>query len=293
MENISNSLFCNNCLVEYDIKDGIPILLESISQFKLDEANFHSEIANDADDVHNLKSYRINYLHNEFLKYIYKLPPNSRVLEIACGSGEDIVKLGMYNFAGTDISYGMIQTAKRKLLNSGIDHINRLVVADAESLPFSDNYFDAILIVGALHHLENIEQGINEMTRCLKKNGILVIGSEPTRWPYYFKHLKHSNFGVWILKFFRDDYSLYKGSVADWNTVGFKRSDFERKFKLNSLEIVDIKPIFFINGFLQLFKISTSIEVARFLLKVDERILNLPILKNFSWKWNVIMKKVR
>jgi len=292
-KNSIDYLLCDNCLSKYEIKNGIPILFDNLSTFKLEESNFHSEIAYDTDDVHNLKSYRINYLHNKFLKYIFELPPESRILEIACGTGEDLLKLKMYNFVGTDISHGMVLNTKMKLLKLEKNCMNnRLLVADAECLPFMDNYFDAVLIVGALHHLENIEQGINEMVRCLKNEGILVIGSEPTRWPYYFKFIKHSNLGVRFLKLFRDDYSLYKGSVADWNTVGFKRSDFENKIKSSELELIDITPLFFINGFLQLFKINTSENVAKFLIRLDEIILSTPILNNLSWKWNVVMKKV-
>ena len=42
---------------------------------------------------------------------------------------------------------------------------------DAEKMPFEDNYFDAIFILGALHHMNNPASAFKECIRITKKNG--------------------------------------------------------------------------------------------------------------------------
>jgi len=41
--------------------------------------------------------------------------------------------------------------------------------ADMEFLPFRDNTFDLVNGFGILHHLDDIEKGVSEATRILKR----------------------------------------------------------------------------------------------------------------------------
>ncbi len=43
------------------------------------------------------------------------------------------------------------------------------------NIPFSDQYFDAIICVEALEHAIQIPEAIHEMSRVLKKNGVLIV----------------------------------------------------------------------------------------------------------------------
>lgn len=48
-------------------------------------------------------------------------------------------------------------------------------LANAESLPFADDEFDAVFAYHSMHHMENVQQAINEMVRVCKKGGIILI----------------------------------------------------------------------------------------------------------------------
>ena len=47
----------------------------------------------------------------------------------------------------------------------------KFVVATAENMPFSDYYFDAIISVNSLDHVNDFELVVSEIKRVLKKNG--------------------------------------------------------------------------------------------------------------------------
>lgn len=49
------------------------------------------------------------------------------------------------------------------------------IVGDAHQLPFSDEYFDKIIMVDAFHHIENQRRALQEIKRVLKKQGMLII----------------------------------------------------------------------------------------------------------------------
>jgi len=54
-------------------------------------------------------------------------------------------------------------------------------VADAEHLPFPDNFFDMVVGHAVLHHLPDVPTALSEALRVLKPGGALVIAGEPTR----------------------------------------------------------------------------------------------------------------
>jgi len=60
-----------------------------------------------------------------------------------------------------------------------IDDLNKrgfiFRLADVENLPFEDAYFDRVISTCLLHHLENPEQGINEILRVVKSGGTVDI----------------------------------------------------------------------------------------------------------------------
>ena len=43
------------------------------------------------------------------------------------------------------------------------------------SLPFTDNSFDLVFCAATLHHVDDQEKGVKEMTRVLKKGGKLIL----------------------------------------------------------------------------------------------------------------------
>jgi len=97
--------------------------------------------------LHAKYSTNTQGLHSWVFEHLH-LPPTCQVLEVGCGSGQ----LWLVNHhrlpAGwhvtlSDLSTGMLATAHHQFSPYG--HAFRLVVHDAQSLPFVDHSFDAIL----------------------------------------------------------------------------------------------------------------------------------------------------
>ncbi|MBO5721377.1 MAG: bifunctional demethylmenaquinone methyltransferase/2-methoxy-6-polyprenyl-1,4-benzoquinol methylase UbiE [Bacteroidales bacterium] len=114
-------------------------------------------------------------------KAIEILTPQSpkTILDIATGTGDMAIKihsmLSPCRVTGCDISEGMLDVAKKKVLNLALSHEIEFTIGDCISLPFDDNSFDAVTISFGIRNVEDIERGISEINRVLKPSGKLVI----------------------------------------------------------------------------------------------------------------------
>ena len=112
-----------------------------------------------------------------------------RILDIATGTGDLAILMaqtGAKEIIGADISEGMMEVGRKKLKEKKLDNRIHLVYGDSESLPFDDNYFDAITVAFGIRNFETLEKGLAEILRVLKPGGIFVIleTSVPTKFPY-------------------------------------------------------------------------------------------------------------
>ena len=92
------------------------------------------------------------------------------ILEIGVGTGRISKPLSDASFDvfGVDLSTRMIAKAKQK----GLD---KLVIADTNSLPFIDNAFDAAILVHVVHLLPNPMKAFAEIARAVKRNLVAVV----------------------------------------------------------------------------------------------------------------------
>ncbi len=91
------------------------------------------------------------------------------VLEVGIGTGKNIPYYKNWEVVGVDISRRMLEKAiKRVKENKKVVH---LIQADAESLPFKDGVFDAIISTYVFCSVENPINGLKELYRVLKKGG--------------------------------------------------------------------------------------------------------------------------
>lgn len=142
---------------------------------------------------------------------IKKLTNNPKIiLDIATGTGDFAVSAAKYTDAkitGIDISQGMLNVGIEKVSKKNLNNRISLQLADSESLPFNDNTFDAITAGFGVRNFENLNKGLSEMKRVLKKDGIVVIlePSTPKYFPLkqfyklYFHHILPT-IGAWISK---------------------------------------------------------------------------------------------
>ena len=132
---------------------------------------------------------------------IRKLTNNpATILDIATGTGDFAISASKYTKAtitGIDISQGMLDVGIDKIAKKELTGRIKLQLADSENLPFKDNNYDAITAGFGVRNFEDLNKGLSEMLRTLKKGGMVAIlePSEPSSFPLkqlyslYFHHI--------------------------------------------------------------------------------------------------------
>ena len=96
---------------------------------------------------------------------------DKRVLEIGVGLGADsqkFVEAGAVSY-GIDLTERAVEHTRQRLSAFGLSSV--LLVGDAESLDFPDEYFDLVYSWGVVHHSPNTPKAIDEIFRVLKHGG--------------------------------------------------------------------------------------------------------------------------
>ncbi len=98
------------------------------------------------------------------------------LLDVACGTGRLEIKLRerkpALRLTGTDLSPDMIRIAQKRL---PAESTVRWVVTPAESLPFEQESFDAVVCANAFHLVPDQPAALQEFHRVLRPNGQLII----------------------------------------------------------------------------------------------------------------------
>lgn len=146
-------------------------------------------------------------------KAIGLLRPHSpqSVLDIATGTGDFAIQaarmLNPRQLVGVDISEGMMQVGREKVAGMGLDGVIRFQREDCLALSFADNTFDAVTAAFGIRNFQNLEQGLREMCRVLRKGGHLCVIelTTPVRFPmrqlfYVYAHTVLPIYGRLISK---------------------------------------------------------------------------------------------
>jgi len=109
------------------------------------------------------------------LQRLSQLTTGKIVLEIGCGNGTGAKLIKKYfhpkSITAIDLDERMIRIAKRKNSDPSV----LFEVADAASLPYKNNIFDAVFDFGIIHHISNWRDCIKELHRVMKSKGELLI----------------------------------------------------------------------------------------------------------------------
>jgi demethylmenaquinone methyltransferase/2-methoxy-6-polyprenyl-1,4-benzoquinol methylase len=138
---------------------------------------FHS-VASKYDVMNDVMSAGLHRLWKRYVGRIAAIKPGHKVLDIAGGTGDLSriwsQKAGPYGEVWlTDINPSMLTVGRDRLLNEGI--ILPVSLADAEHLPFPDNYFDCVSVAFGLRNMTHKEKALAEMKRVLKPGGQLIV----------------------------------------------------------------------------------------------------------------------
>ena len=101
------------------------------------------------------------------------------ILDIATGTADLAIEaartLKPDHITGMDISSEMIRIGDEKLIKRNLQDIIKLEIGDSENLRYNDNHFDAVTAAFGVRNFGNLEKGLTEMHRVLKKGGKLVV----------------------------------------------------------------------------------------------------------------------
>lgn len=172
---------------------------------------FHS-VAEQYDVMNDLMSLGIHRWWKWVTIEIARLRPGQRVLDLAGGSG-DLAKLVAQAVGSTgdvflaDINASMLAKGRDRLLNEGWVRSIHYVQANAECLPFADNYFDGITMGFGLRNVTDKQAALRSMYDVCRPGGKLMIlefsapvlpGLQPI-YDWYSFHIL-PRIGQWVAK---------------------------------------------------------------------------------------------
>ncbi|MDO8657158.1 MAG: class I SAM-dependent methyltransferase [Candidatus Levybacteria bacterium] len=112
------------------------------------------------------------YFNSLRLKYVLDALKNvnGKILEIGGGAGAFTRAIKRcrpdLEIICSDIDSNLIKLAKK------MDNKNSYIQADAQKIPFENNYFEAVVAFDVIEHLQNPEKSFTEIIRVLKNKGV-------------------------------------------------------------------------------------------------------------------------
>ncbi len=140
---------------------------------------FHS-VAQQYDLMNDLMSFGIHRWWKRFTVELSRAKKGQCVLDLAGGSG-DLARLLAHAVGPSgqvvlaDINASMLARGRDRLIDSGLVQSVHYVQANAECLPFSDNYFDCITMGFGLRNVTDKSAALRSMYQVCRPGGKIMI----------------------------------------------------------------------------------------------------------------------
>jgi demethylmenaquinone methyltransferase/2-methoxy-6-polyprenyl-1,4-benzoquinol methylase len=151
------------------------------------------------DFLNRLLSLKIDVSWRNKLVEKVKLRNPKKVLDIATGTGDLVIEQAKKidaQFVGLDLSQKMLNVGIQKVQQENLQNKIQMIKGDAENLSFQDGEFDVVTVSFGVRNFENLNKGLNEMSRVLNQNGVLYIlefskveGFFAPIFTFYFKNI--------------------------------------------------------------------------------------------------------
>lgn len=152
-------------------------------------AKMFDNISHQYDFLNHFLSLNIDKIwRKKAINLLRPLAPK-QLLDVATGTGDFALQalvLGPEKIVGVDISEGMLEMGRKKIVKRGLSDKVELQRGDSENLPFPENKFDAITVGFGVRNFENLDKSLREMFRVLKPGGMVVVleFSKPRKFPF-------------------------------------------------------------------------------------------------------------
>ena len=152
-------------------------------------AKMFNNISRRYDLLNQLLSLGIDKIWRKKAISVLKSLAPKEILDVATGTGEfaiQALELDPQKIVGIDISDGMLEIGRKKILAKNLGSKIELVRGDSENIPFEENKFDAVTVAFGVRNFENLKRGLSEILRVLKPGGMVVVleFSKPSAFPF-------------------------------------------------------------------------------------------------------------
>lgn len=159
---------------------------DTVVPFKRSALGKKQQVAGMFDDI----AFRYDFL-NRFLsagidmrwrkkaiKQLSAIRPKN-LLDVATGTADMAIMasgiLKPEKITGIDISEGMLEIGRQKIIKHKLQNTIELLNGDSETINFENDSFEAVTVAFGVRNFENLEKGLSEIKRVLKPRGKLVV----------------------------------------------------------------------------------------------------------------------
>lgn len=164
-------------------------------------------------------TFQKKMLQEHYTRYLFasQFIKNKQVLDLGCGAGygsDLMLKHGNpKNIKSIDISSEAIEFAKKHYETKELNYY----ISDATKTAFESNSFDVIVCYELIEHLKEPENLIKEISRIIKKDGLLIISTprkkNSNRSNFHVHEFKFEEFKLLLKKYFKESDFLVENNI--------------------------------------------------------------------------------
>ena len=164
------------------------------------------------------------------------------VLEVGVGAATDFLQWakGGANLYGIDLTPEAVEYAKHRLELYGLK-AKDIKVADAENLPFENDFFEIVYSWGVIHHSPDTAKAMKEIIRVLKPGGKakIMIYNRKSILAYFF-WIKHA---LLKLKWNQSVQDVLWNKMESFGTKGYTINEVKQLLQNESIKDLEVKTV--------------------------------------------------